>query len=100
MSGRQGQAIRREDVYPSPVMDGEAVGDTALRRLRDRIARLLISRGENEEAETESLIRTQAGVSRPNTISVISPKGGVGKTTNTFLVGNLLATHLQLRVIA
>ena len=30
----------------------------------------------------------------------MSPKGGVGKTTSTFLVGNLLATHLKLRVIA
>jgi MinD-like ATPase involved in chromosome partitioning or flagellar assembly len=33
-------------------------------------------------------------------VALISPKGGVGKTTSTFLVGNLLATHLKLRVVA
>src|SRR4051794_24736760 len=100
MSARHGQAINREDVYPSPVMDGEAVRDTPWRRFRDGIARLLVSKGEHEEEEIEGLIRTQAGVSRPNTISIISPKGGVGKTTTTFLAGNLLATHLKLRVVA
>jgi MinD-like ATPase involved in chromosome partitioning or flagellar assembly len=40
------------------------------------------------------------GVTRPNTLALISPKGGVGKTTATFLVGNLLASHLNLRAIA
>jgi len=39
-------------------------------------------------------------VTRPNVVALISPKGGVGKTTSTFLVGNILATHLKLRVIA
>ena len=33
-------------------------------------------------------------------IAVISPKGGVGKTTNTFLIGNILAQHLRLRAVA
>ena len=42
----------------------------------------------------------QPGVTRPNTIALISPKGGVGKTTSTFIAGNLLATHLKLRAIA
>ena len=39
-------------------------------------------------------------MTRPNTIALISPKGGVGKTTSTFIVGNLLASHLKLRAIA
>src|SRR3982751_3756156 len=56
--------------------------------------------GEREEAEVERRLRTHPGVTRPNTVALISPKGGVGKTTSTFLVGNLLATHLKLRVIA
>lgn len=34
------------------------------------------------------------------TRGMASPKGGVGKTTVTFLVGNLLASHLKLRTIA
>jgi cellulose biosynthesis protein BcsQ len=31
---------------------------------------------------------------------VLSPKGGVGKTTSTFVIGNLLADRLRLRVVA
>jgi MinD-like ATPase involved in chromosome partitioning or flagellar assembly len=34
------------------------------------------------------------------TRGMISPKGGVGKTTCTFLAGNVLASHLKLRAIA
>jgi putative peptide zinc metalloprotease protein len=34
------------------------------------------------------------------TRGMFSPKGGVGKTTSTFLVGNILASHLKLRAIA
>jgi MinD-like ATPase involved in chromosome partitioning or flagellar assembly len=33
-------------------------------------------------------------------ISVISPKGGVGKTTSTFLIGNVLSEYARMRVIA
>src|SRR5438046_10364675 len=62
--------------------------------------RLLVSSAEREEAALEQRLRTHPGVTRPNTLALISPKGGVGKTTSTFLVGNLLATHLKLRVIA
>ena len=56
--------------------------------------------GEREEAELERRIRAQPGVTRPNVVALVSPKGGVGKTTSTFLLGNLLATHLKLRVVA
>jgi MinD-like ATPase involved in chromosome partitioning or flagellar assembly len=62
--------------------------------------RVLVSQREREEAELERKIRSQPTVTRPNTIALISPKGGVGKTTSTFLTGNLLATHLKLRAIA
>ena len=61
---------------------------------------LLVSQGERKEAELEWRLRTLPGVTRPNTVALISPKGGVGKTTSTFLVGNLLASHLKLRAIA
>jgi len=60
---------------------------------------LLVSRSEREEAELEHLIRSQPGASRPNVLAVISPKGGVGKTTLSFLTGGLLATRLHARVI-
>jgi MinD-like ATPase involved in chromosome partitioning or flagellar assembly len=61
---------------------------------------LLVSRAEREEAELERLLRGPSGVTRPNLVALISPKGGVGKTTSTFLAGNLLASHLKLRAIA
>jgi MinD-like ATPase involved in chromosome partitioning or flagellar assembly len=60
----------------------------------------LVSQAEREEADLERRIRSQPGVTRPNTVALISPKGGVGKTTSTFVVGNLLAAHLKLRTIA
>ena len=69
-------------------------------RLRRQLQRLLVSQGERKEAELERRLRTLPGVTRPNTVALISPKGGVGKTTSTFLVGNLLASHLKLRAIA
>ena len=92
--------LKRRDVYPTPVVDGRPARNGAVGRLRRRVDRLLVSQGERQEAELERRIRTQPGVTRPNTVALISPKGGVGKTTSTFLVGNLLATHLKLRVIA
>src|SRR5215213_1755649 len=45
-------------------------------------------------------IRARPGVTRPNTIALLSPKGGVGKTASTFVCGNLLASHLKLRTVA
>ena len=69
-------------------------------RLRRQLQRLLVSQGERKEAELDWRLRTLPGVTRANTVALISPKGGVGKTTSTFLVGNLLASHLKLRAIA
>lgn len=92
--------ISRRDVFTRPVVDGDELATGLGYRLRARMQSLLVSRAEREEAEVERLIRTQPGVTRPNVIAVVSPKGGVGKTTSTFLAGNLLATHLRLRVVA
>ena len=55
---------------------------------------------EREEAALDELIAERAAVTRPNTIAVLSPKGGVGKTTCTFLLGNLLASKGNLRCVA
>jgi MinD-like ATPase involved in chromosome partitioning or flagellar assembly len=100
MSAIPGSRMRRREVYERPIIDGWEQRDSALRRLRARMESVLVSRGEREEAEIERLIRTHPEVSRPNTVAVVSPKGGVGKTTATFLVGNLLASHLKLRTVA
>lgn len=92
--------LKRRELYTGAVIDGRPERDDALHRLRRRMESLLISRGEREEAEVERLLLDQPGPTRPNLIALISPKGGVGKTTSTFLTGNLLASHLKLRAIA
>jgi MinD-like ATPase involved in chromosome partitioning or flagellar assembly len=99
MSPEPATTLKRKDVYPDAVVDGRPTRNGTA-KLSRRFERLLISKGEGEEADLEQRIRTLPGVSRANTVALISPKGGVGKTTSTFLLGNLLATHLKLRVIA
>jgi len=100
MSGAQAGQLERQEIHPGPLVDGRPAPHGAHGALRRRLRRLLTSQREREEAELERRIRARPGVTRPNTISLISPKGGVGKTTSTFLAGNLLATHLKLRAIA
>lgn len=94
------RSLRRGEVYSGPVVDGRPVRDTAIARLGRRMASVLTSRGEREEAELEGRLRAHPAVTRTNTVAVVSPKGGVGKTTSTFLLGNLLSGHLNLRVVA
>jgi MinD-like ATPase involved in chromosome partitioning or flagellar assembly len=91
--------LRRRELYPRPVVDG-LPADTRRRRFQRRIARALVSCAEREEAELERRMAGQPAPSRPNVAAVISPKGGVGKTTMAFLVGNLVADRLRLRVVA
>jgi MinD-like ATPase involved in chromosome partitioning or flagellar assembly len=96
----RGAPIKRRDVYSGPIADGLELHAGFLHRLQSRMESLLVSKGEREEAEVERLIRSQPRVTRANVIATISPKGGVGKTTSAFLIGNLLSTHLKLRTIA
>ena len=100
MTDPPSKTLKRRDVYPNPIIDGKPARNGAVGRLHRGIDRLLVSQAERQEAELERRIRTQPAVTRPNTVALISPKGGVGKTTSTFLVGSLLATHLKVRVIA
>jgi MinD-like ATPase involved in chromosome partitioning or flagellar assembly len=93
-------ALRRGPAHPGAIVDGRPVPRDLLGRLHRRAQRALVSRREREEAAIEQRLRAHPGVTRPNTVALISPKGGVGKTTATFLVGNLLASHLKLRTVA
>src|SRR3954451_16062489 len=88
--------LKRREVHPRPIVDGHA----APGRLGRRFQRVLVSRAERDEAALEQQLRSVAGVTRPNVVALISPKGGVGKTTATFVVGNLLAGHVKARVVA
>jgi len=100
MTGTTTSALKRRDVHPNPLVDGRRAHNGTVGRLRRQLEGLLVSRGERDEADLERRIRTHPGVARAHTVALISPKGGVGKTTSTFLLGNLLAGHLKLRVIA
>jgi len=88
---------RRDEFYDMPIVDGKPVPNTLLTRLRDQLRALLMSSGEREEAQLESSLRRLPGVSRTNVVATLSPKGGCGKTTSTFLAGNVLASHLRPR---
>jgi MinD-like ATPase involved in chromosome partitioning or flagellar assembly len=92
--------LRRHDVFPGPLIDGRKAHDHSLVRFKRRVDSLLVSRAEREEAELERRLRAQQRLTRPNLIASASPKGGVGKTTSTFLAGNVLASHLKLRAVA
>jgi MinD-like ATPase involved in chromosome partitioning or flagellar assembly len=100
LSMRSGAPLKRKQVYPGSIVDGRPVRDSLMVRLRSRLQSALVSSGEREEGDVERLLRSAPGVTRANTVAVASPKGGVGKTTSAFLVGNLLASHQKLRVVA
>ena len=91
--------LRRRDVHSGPVIDGRAAHAPAGRWWR-RLDGLLVSKGERQEAELERLLAQQPSVSRANVAAMISPKGGVGKTTSAYVIGGLLADRLRLRVVA
>jgi MinD-like ATPase involved in chromosome partitioning or flagellar assembly len=92
--------IGRGDVYRHPVGAGREQRDTLLRRLLDHVRDLLTSPGEREEQLLGQRIGTLPAVSRTNVIAVLSPKGGVGKTTSTYLVGDALADLGRVDVVA
>jgi MinD-like ATPase involved in chromosome partitioning or flagellar assembly len=94
------RALSRRDVYPQTLIDGHRAPNGPLSRFKRQVESLLVSHGEREEADLDWRIRTQPAVTRSNTVALISPKGGVGKTTSTFVVGNILATHMKLRAVA
>jgi MinD-like ATPase involved in chromosome partitioning or flagellar assembly len=91
---------RRDDFYDTPIVDGKPAPNSPVSRLRDIMRALFISAGEREEAQLETTLRRLPGVSRTNIVATLSPKGGCGKTTSTFLTGNVLASHLRLRALA
>ena len=96
---REARWLVRELFRDGPLVDGRPAGKPTA-RWRRRLQRLLVSSGEREEAELEGVLGQQPPVGRPNDAAVISPKGGVGKTTTAFVIGNLLADRLRLRVVA
>jgi len=99
VSATHRRALKRRDVHPGAVVDGRPLRPGVGTRLGRRAQGLLVSAGERAEADLDRLIAAQPGPSRPNVMAVISPKGGVGKTTLSFLIGSLLASRSQTRVV-
>jgi len=92
--------FRRSDVYTRPLVDGEELHDGVWSRFLAWLRAVTTSTAERREAELDAQLRASPRPRRTNTIAVVSPKGGVGKTTCTFLLGNVLASYLRLRVLA
>lgn len=92
--------LRRTDVYPGAVVDGRIAGTGPAAAVSQRVQRALTSSGEREEAQLEAQLHEAGSLSRPNIVAVISPKGGVGKTSCTYLIGSLLSSRKHLRVLA
>jgi MinD-like ATPase involved in chromosome partitioning or flagellar assembly len=93
------RALRRSDLREGARVDGAEVPDHALVRLRRLYQQLTTTPGQREEAALEQRLTQRRHVSRTNLVAVVSPKGGVGKTTLSFLIGDLLASRPKLRVL-
>lgn len=93
------EPMTRRDVYTRPMAAGR-VADGPMSKLVTWAKLHLTSELHRREVELDAQLGTLPGVTRANTIAVLSPKGGVGKTTSTFVLGNVLASRLKLRVIA
>ncbi len=100
MSASIDTPLSRREVHTLPLVDGRPASNGRRASLGMRVREALLSKGERLEADLEARLRGLPGVTRSNTVALISPKGGVGKTTSTFVVGELLASHLNLRVVA
>jgi MinD-like ATPase involved in chromosome partitioning or flagellar assembly len=92
--------VRRGDLYPGTVVDGRGSYQRVMTRLATRVSRLAVRKRDREEAELERRLRATGVLTRGNVIVLASPKGGVGKTTCTFLIGATLAARRGLRVVA
>lgn len=93
------ETMARRDVYTRPMLGGRVVDgplSKAVAWLRTHVTTELHRREQELDAQLDAL----SGVTRTNQVAVVSPKGGVGKTTTTFILGSILASRLKLRVVA
>lgn len=93
-------SMTRDDVYSRAMRAGRPVPSGPIARVVQTLREKLSTELQLREVAVDQRLARVAPMSRPNTIAVISPKGGVGKTTISFMLGNLLASELRHRVIA
>jgi len=94
------QTMSRQDVYVRPMRVGKPQSDGPVSQFGTWLKYTLSSELQRREWALDEQLVHVPPMSRPNTVAVISPKGGVGKTTISFVLGNLLAEQLRLRVVA
>jgi MinD-like ATPase involved in chromosome partitioning or flagellar assembly len=93
--------LRRADLYGPQLKDGRLRPLTAWGRLLAWLGELTASNPQRQRQEHErELARLARGLSRTTRVAVLSPKGGVGKTTCTLLAGDVLARYGRLRCVA
>ncbi len=92
--------MTRRDVYSQPMRAGRPVSDGPFARVVESLKLKLSTELQRREWGVDEQLLHIEPMTRPNTVAVISPKGGVGKTTISFVLGNLLASELRMRVVA
>jgi Mrp family chromosome partitioning ATPase len=92
--------MSREDVYIRPMRAGKPISNGPVSRATTWLKYSLSSELQRREWAIDEQLLHVPPMTRPNTVAVISPKGGVGKTTISFVLGNLLASELRMRVVA
>jgi MinD-like ATPase involved in chromosome partitioning or flagellar assembly len=92
--------MSRRDVYAQPMRAGRPLATGPMTRFTTWLKMTLSSELQRREWSVDEQLAHAPAMTRPNTVAVISPKGGVGKTTISFVLGNLLAEQLRLRVVA
>ncbi len=94
------RSLSRRECQHATTVCGEKIPDRLPVRLRRVWQTLVTSDRERQEAGLDARLCKRQGVTRTNLVAVVSPKGGVGKTTSAFLIGDLLASRPKLRVLA
>jgi MinD-like ATPase involved in chromosome partitioning or flagellar assembly len=92
--------MSRADVYVRPMRAGKPLPTGPVSRFATWLKYTLSSELQRRDWAVDEQLAHAPAMTRPNTVAVISPKGGVGKTTISFVLGNLLASQLRLRVVA
>ena len=94
------ESLRRTDLQRGATVDGEPVPDRLFVRLQRMWQQLITSDRERQEAEVDGRLAQRRPITRTNLVAVVSPKGGVGKTTCSYLIGDALAARPKLRTLA
>lgn len=99
--GRAPGPLRRAELYGDQLTGDSLRPQTPWARLGAWLGERATTRAVRQEHELQQRLASLArGLTRTAHVAVLSPKGGVGKTTCTLLAGDALARHGRLRCVA